>query len=217
MTRGGTGEGTASKGEVTIFTEEEISFLRSQSISVTDVYDGRRQSKSEREVFAKRERKLFVLAGPCRSGGHRLRTRAGHCIQCDTRKIAYIRRHELPGFIYIAGSKRGRVVKIGTAVDIEQRERNLNHHMYGGLNDWRIIFWVEVESGSGRIEKSALAKVAEFAVNKAYQKDGATQIAAEILRCSYSTAFSAVKLALKGKRYQHPLRLPTFVEYEFKH
>jgi len=62
----------------------------------------------------KRAKRSFSAARAGREE-HRLRTRAGHCVQCDIKKLAFLRRHTKPAFVYIAGSLSGRVLKIGSS------------------------------------------------------------------------------------------------------
>src|SRR6266545_1528099 len=110
-----------------LLSADEVSFLARHGYSKEDVYDGRYQSKEGRAAAAKKEGKHLVFAGVigrgnCRRMGHRLRTRAGHCIQCNPTNIAFQRREDTPGYVYIAGSLSGRVIKIGTAGGLNQRE-----------------------------------------------------------------------------------------------
>src|SRR5437016_2824107 len=97
---------------------DELRFLWRHGFASDDVYDGRGQSQAYRRQAAKAAGKFFVLGEPCRAKGHRLRTRSHHCVQCDPKKIAFQRRYNSPGYVYIAGSMSGRVIKIGTAIDI---------------------------------------------------------------------------------------------------
>ncbi|WP_421405095.1 hypothetical protein [Agrobacterium fabrum] len=116
-----------------MLTQDELEFLRTQGLSATDVYDGRGQSSAAWKAGVRSAGKTVVLGSPCSSKGHRLRTRSGHCAQCDTAKLSYQKRHNTEGYIYIAGSKAARLLKVGTCVDIEQRRRNLRNQMYGGI------------------------------------------------------------------------------------
>src|SRR5258708_6399168 len=136
------------------FTLDELAFLNRHRIEPEDVHDGRYQSKSAWQREAKENGKILVLGSPCRARGHRLRTRAGHCVQCDPKKIAYEARYSSPGYVYIGGSLSRRLVKIGTAVDLDQRERNLRFQLYGGLADWVILFHVRANE-AGKIEQNA--------------------------------------------------------------
>lgn len=110
-----------------MLTKDEIEFLKTQGLTAADVYDGRSQSSATWKVGVRAAGKTVVLGTPCSSKGHRLRTRSGDCAQCDTAKLSYQKRHNSEGYIYIAGSKSAKLLKVGTCVDIDQRHRNLRH------------------------------------------------------------------------------------------
>jgi hypothetical protein len=110
-----------------------------------------------------------------------LRTRSGHCAQCDTRTLAYQGRHHSPGYVYIAGSLSAKLLKIGTAIDIEQRKSNLRHQAYGGIHDWEMLFYAKVDNG-GKVEGDALRLLRSFKITRTYEKDGSLQDASELLQ-----------------------------------
>jgi hypothetical protein len=83
------------------------------------------------------------------------------------------------------------VIKIGTAKDIPQRERQLRTEQYGGFADWIVLFSVKV-SEAGRIEREASSRVEGRRVFRPYYKDGIKQIATEILECPFSAALKAL-------------------------
>src|SRR6202000_2262759 len=95
---------------------------RHYGVSPEEVYDARGKPQWLWMKRAKEEGKELAIGSRCRARGHRLRTRKGHCIQCDPKKLGYLRRHEAPGFIYIAGSLRGRLIKVGSAENTWQRQ-----------------------------------------------------------------------------------------------
>lgn len=80
-----------------MLTKEEMRFMQSQGIAPDDVFDTKGRSPKAVKVEAKAAGKRLLLGAPCQAAGHRLRTRAGHCVQCDPSKIAYQRRTEVPG------------------------------------------------------------------------------------------------------------------------
>lgn len=87
------------------FKPDELEFLKRHGVKLEEVHDGQRQSQARRRTEAERLGKTLVLGPPCQAANHRLRTRAGHCVQCDPKKLAYQTRHTAPGYVYIAGSK----------------------------------------------------------------------------------------------------------------
>lgn len=173
-----------------MFWDEELRWLAIHGFSTDDVYDGRGQSQRARRSGAKNAGKTLVLASLCRRG-HRLKTRSHHCVQCNIINIAFQERYRSPGYVYIAGSLNGRVIKIGTASDITQRENQLRSERHAGFRDWEVLFFIRVDE-AGRVEHEASARLASNKVFKEYVKDGFYQTAIEVLQCSFSDALSAI-------------------------
>jgi hypothetical protein len=65
-------------------TQGELAFLARQGLGPGDVYDARGLPQSYWRKDMKDEGKTIALGNPCKKGGHRLRSRGGHCSQCDT-------------------------------------------------------------------------------------------------------------------------------------
>lgn len=139
-----------------ILTEVELAFLASQGLSLDHVLDGRHLSSiPERAVLAKAASKLIVLRNPSRSKcGHRLTTRAGHCFQCSPKNISFAKRPGARAFVYVAASQELRLIKVGVAVDIDQRLRNLDGQAYGSLLYWVMLFYAEFDR-AGEVERKA--------------------------------------------------------------
>jgi hypothetical protein len=77
-------------------TAEQIDFLNSHNISLDKVFDASGFSLSEYKVIMKDQGKQIAYnVAPCQQYGHTLRTRAGHCIQCNPAAIAFIKRNDL--------------------------------------------------------------------------------------------------------------------------
>jgi hypothetical protein len=62
------------------------------------------------EIMQQRDLLFAYNAKPCQAAGHRLRTRAGHCIVCRPAAIAFIKRYVNPGTVYVAYSPASRLV-----------------------------------------------------------------------------------------------------------
>lgn len=206
-----------------LLSADEVNFLSQHGCSEEDVYDGRYQSKERRASAAKEAGKHLVLAGvigrgDCRLQGHRLRTRAGHCIQCKPINIAFQKREDTPGYVYIAGSLSGRVIKIGTTGDLNQRENQMRAEGYGGSKDWIIIFSLYVEKG-GEFERAASSRVRGSRVYRTYFKDGIEQGAVELHRCSFSEALRAMTEHLSEEELKRVtvFRSNNAGRYEFRH
>lgn len=197
------------------YTEEEIAFLRRHRISPDDVHDGRDQSKAAWQWEARRKGTTLVLGSPCRAEGHRLRTRAGHCVQCDPKKITFQRRYRMRGAVYIAGSASIGLIKIGTAEDVFQREAMLQRHRYGGATDWEVLASAQVEEG-GRVEHETLTRLGRHRTYRTYEKDGAEQVGGELLRCPFSRALNALMASISDDEASTLWQWTRAHEYEFE-
>jgi hypothetical protein len=81
-------------------------------------------------------------------------------------------RHYEPGYVYIAGSLSGRVIKIGTTINIGGRQQNkLRNLRYGGMDDWVLLYYVWVDQG-GDIEHAARAQLQRYKIMRMYSKLG---------------------------------------------
>ena len=165
----------------TQFSTEELSFLNSQGIPASAVFDARGVSKSDYRWVAKDNGCNFVYQNECRNG-HRLKTRSGHCIQCDTRRIAFQSRHNLPSTLYLAYSEQKGLCKIGQTTDLVARIRKLRTEYYGGAGDWELL--VDRFSSEAGVDEFELhAMLAPFRVTGSYYKDHHEQTFREVFRC----------------------------------
>ncbi|MER8809234.1 GIY-YIG nuclease family protein [Mesorhizobium australicum] len=197
-----------------MLNRDEIAFLQSQNLTAGDVYDGRKQAASAWKAGVRAAGLTVVLGTPCHNGGHRLRTRSGHCAQCDTSKLSYQKRHHSPGYVYIAGSRSAMLLKVGTTIDIEQRTRNLRNQAYGGFCDWVMLFTAKVANG-GKTEGEAIRRLKAFRVLRTYAKDGSQQEAAEMLRTSFTKAINAVAAAMGKENSTELWKSPQWRDFEF--
>lgn len=197
-----------------MLTDSELHFLKGQKLLAADVYDGRGQSAAAWKAGVRVAGLTLVLGTPCEQGGHRLRTRSGHCAQCNTSRISYQNRYNSPGYVYIAGSQAARLIKIGTATDISQRERNLRHQAYGGVRDWEMLFSAKV-ANAGQIENETLRRLRGHKVGHVYEKDGSDQEAIEILEISITKALNVLSSVLEGVDVEQVERYADWNNYNF--
>jgi hypothetical protein len=199
-----------------ILTETELWFLGSVRLGPEDVFDGRRMPQWRWRQRAKEEGKTLALGSGCKNRGHRLRTRGGHCVQCDPKKLAYQDRFTAEQYVYVAGSRSAELIKVGTCVDRGQREHQLRAERYGGVGDWELIYSIKVRN-AGEIEHQTRARLAKYSVPaRPYWKDNLQQYATELLHCSFSRARRALDElsahATVGGPWKHVLPYA----YEFK-
>lgn len=177
-------------------SDEQISFLRSQGIPLSAMFDGSAMAMTDCQVAMKADGKNFAYGvSPCKKGGHTLRTRRWHCMQCNHAAIAFILRHDAPAYVYIAASAAGRLIKIGSTIDVADRVDKLNRYQYGGQNDWQILANASTPS-AGRAESSAQNRLSAFNVHGEYIRAGRRQRCYELFHCDFQDARDALTQAL---------------------
>ena len=101
---------------------DQLSFLAAHGIPLGSVFDASGMRTADYQTVMKNLGKAFAYGvTPCNRALHTLRTRAGHCIQCDYSKIAYMLRFDATAFIYVAASTNGNLKKVGSSGDIYER------------------------------------------------------------------------------------------------
>jgi hypothetical protein len=175
---------------------EQLAFLRAQKIPMSSLFDASGMKNANYQLAMRSDGKSFAYGvTPCGKGGHTLRTRAGHCIQCDHSKIAFMLRHDARAYVYIAASHAGKLIKIGSTLDVADRQKKLNDYQYGGQTDWQIL-GIANSASAGRIESEAQAKLGRYAVLGEYIRSGRRQRCYELFRCNFADARDALKAAL---------------------
>jgi hypothetical protein len=133
----------------------ELSFLRRVSVEAHLTYDVSGMTTAEWKNAMRALGKIIAFgATPCAAHGHRLRTRAGHCAQCNPANISYLKRMDTPGDVYVAWSKSSSFCKIGSALNAYEREVTLRKSRYGGASDWEIAL-IYTTTHSGELETIA--------------------------------------------------------------
>lgn len=179
------------------FDEQELRFLAEHGLTASDIFDGRGMSVADRKREAKKLGKDFLVGNnSCGEYGHRLRTRAGHCIQCNTSRITYQTRHTKSGYVYIAGSIRQKLIKVGGTESTDDRERTLNNDQYARACDWEMLYSVWVDE-YGDTEDKIRKLLAPYQIWVSYTKEGKEQESNETFRCSFTVAKNALDEVMK--------------------
>jgi hypothetical protein len=140
----------------------------------------------------------------------------GNCVQCDTSKLGYQAHYAEERYVYIAGSRSARLIKIGNCRDTAQRERQMRSERYGGVGDWDFVYSVRVKR-AGAVEDAARALLSRYRVARNYRKDDELQTGVELLQCSYTQAEVALIEASKDMALGTPWKARGRVGmYEFK-
>ena len=176
-------------------TLDQIAFLRSHGITPSQVFDASHcQSEIDRKLRMENQDLYFYFGGAlCAKGGHSLRTKAGHCIQCDTSKIAYQLRSIASGYIYLAYSAATGLIKIGfTKHHPQDRSALLREQRYANAADWEVKRMAKMDHDAGRKEFLIHAALAAYQKTITYEKTAGEFIACrEVFSCGLDTAIRA--------------------------
>lgn len=178
-------------------SDSELRFLGRHGFSPDDVLDARGLSVRDRKRLAEANGKSVLLGSPCEAGGHRLRTKYGHCLECNPQGIAHIRRHSVESSVYVAYSRSLGISKIGISSQSQRREETLNAQGYAGARDWETLLRIDTTE-AGRVEARAQSALNTFRVYVEYTKGDQHQTAREAFRCTPKAAVDAVIDALTG-------------------
>jgi hypothetical protein len=185
-----------------VLSKEQIEFLKSQKIDLKYLFNAQGYSKKEyKKIMKELNKSIAFNVTPCKRGGHTLRTRSGHCCQCNTATIAYQQRSEASGIVYVAGSLKGELIKIGFSKALEVRSESLNRTYYAGFKDWEILFAINSDK-AGEIENLANSCLHKYALSFDYFKDNHWQDSSETYKCSYSKARSIVEEVINDFNYE---------------
>ena len=186
---------TGSRAEA---TPEQLEFFEAQKIPIGRVFDATGLSKSEYySVMKELDKSLAIGVTPCEKEGHTIRTRHGHCAQCNPAVIAFQERYSQLGFVYVASSNQLGFLKIGFSTDILDRIRTLNSFGYGGTNDWQWLHAFYLYDG-GRIEYKCQLHFREYRIPSVYIRDGKEVSCLETFSCDHeSVAYKIYELCEK--------------------
>ena len=177
-------------------SKNQKSFLIDQNIPLSVLFDDTGMGPKQYGPIMKDLGKKFAIGvSPCRKARHTLRTRSGACMQCNTAAYAFLSRYDEIGGIYIAGSRKGRIIKVGFSNDTSKRENTLNDNGYGGFNDWRILYSVECQDG-GRVEFLIHKELENYNTPRQYIRGNHTVDCLELFQCGYGTAINGFERVL---------------------
>lgn len=171
-------------------THEEAAFLAHHGIAADKVYDA---EGTKRSVYGPvmREKGYVAAVNVTRCiHGHALRDRKGKCLVCNPAILKFRERHTAAGWVYLAYSRAGRIYKVGSSADIDDRFEQLNIHRYGGRDDWQLVeqCWC---AEAGRSEHNVQSLLAEHGVEGDY--GGRPEYCRELYRCNRKVALAALR------------------------
>jgi hypothetical protein len=173
-------------------TAEQLSFLASQRIPLSKMFDASGMQKRDYAAAMEEVGAYFAYGvTPCAAGSHSLRTKAGHCIQCNTATIAYATRHSTNATVYVAKSEATGLVKVGLAIDLPDRLQKLQDYCYGGASDWQLVCSVRMQQ-AGRAEAAVHDRLSEHRATGHYMRAGRAQKCYELFDCDLAVAEEAI-------------------------
>ena len=177
-------------------TSHEVEFLKSYGFDENSVYDARGISRKRARKNAKLLDKPILLGSPCTQGGHRLKTRSGHCLECDPSKITYQTRHSSKGSLYIAASPSSGLIKVGMSNNLNQREKSLQREYYAECGDWQILASIAlIEAGRAESDiKNALKPYQAHGLF--YEKNGLAQESTEVYEICFEPCMKIISKIL---------------------
>ena len=178
----------------------QVRFLQEQGISLSQVFDGSGLRAKERIAMMDALGTPFYYGGAkCQASSHTLRTKPGHCIQCDTSKIAFQLRHAASGHVYVAYSDSRKYAKVGySQAHPDERIAFLRREAYGTASDWQLKTTRYLETHAGRREFEIHARLEQFRKPVIYEKSpGVFAECREIFSCSLQVAITAYKDVLR--------------------
>ena len=180
-------------------TEDQKAFLSKHNIPLGAVFNAK---GFERKIWRMHMKILDMRFAygvtPCEKMGHTLRSRAGHCIQCDPDRIDFTNRYFEKGYVYVCFSSKKKFLKIGCTKDIQTRESGLNDLCYGGASDWKTIFSAE-SNYAGKIEFDTHKKLSKYYFRVDYLRDGVKVNCREIFKCDKNYAIETIEKIIRDK------------------
>lgn len=103
------------------------------------------------------------------------------------------RNYLVAGYVYIAGSISGRMLKIGATSDVSRQQYRHQYDQYGGFDDWQILCHVWIDERRGDVEFAVRRRLQPYKTMGTYSKDGRRpQKGREMVACSFSIAYEAL-------------------------
>jgi hypothetical protein len=177
-------------------SKTEKSFLKQHKIPESMVFNALGLRKKEYAELMRGGTFLVAITDtPCKSAGHRLRVRSGHCVICNPAYLAYAGRFRKSAYIYVAKSALFGVCKVGVTESISGRTESLRKQEYGGYRDWEILFHQSVPNAAS-VEHLAKKELDQYRSKGTTWKDRHNQQSIELFKCDCSVAVSVIRRLL---------------------
>lgn len=178
---------------MTKLTKNQISFLERHKISLGSVFDATGLSRNDyRKEMKELEKVVAIGVTKCKKKGHQIRTRSGHCAQCNPASLAFQARNTALAYVYIGGSLNLKLIKVGMSKDVQSRFTSLNDLGYGGVSDWTCLYWKNTIN-AGEIEFHTHASLNKYAAPTTYKRFGKIVNCLETFSCDAKFAIKEIE------------------------
>ena len=179
-----------------MLTFEQRAFLLHHDVPLDRVMDASGLPRKVYQALMSQEGLLVAYGvSACREMGHTMRTRKGHCVQCNPAALAFLKRWNESGYVYIAISEESGLCKVGTAKDVAARIRMLNQIGYGYTSDWAGRWQAEV-SNAGQIEAAVQRRLVGYRETGGYISEAQGSRCMELFNCGDDIALAALEAVL---------------------
>jgi hypothetical protein len=189
-------------------TTEQRNFLYSLKLPLSTVFDATGMQRTAYQLEMKRDGKLIAIGvTPCAKGGHAMRSRNGHCLQCSTSSLGFLLRHRDPGYVYIAASRKQHLIKVGSTTYLERRAQQLVHFKYGSVDDWLIVASAKFAEAQ-KVEYEIHDDLRDKKYPATYTRSGKLEETDEIFKVGYSEARKSFARACARNGYTEATERP---------
>lgn len=177
---------------------EQRTFLAAHAIPLSLVFDASGMTRGRyQELMAQQGKQFAFGTGICNRLHRSIRSRTGHCMQCNPARIAFVLGEDAPANVYIAGSKLARLLKVGRSSDLNSRLRNLNVERWANRGDWLLLAFAHTKR-AGRVERLVHGRLSSWGASCDYVQGGIWHHSHEVFRCDFADAKDALEAALSA-------------------
>ena len=176
-------------------TKSQVAFLNKYKISEELLIDagGSEMTEELSQRMSDEEKAFAYNTLECPSNkNHQFKTRDGICPQCQTSSVQTALKEYEDGYVYIIGSVKAGLVKIGSASEIVKRVKSLNGtaSKFANCDDWEMLYYAKT-TRIGKTVRMIQEKLSNYLETRQYSKGEKAQKGVEMFRCSYGKAKQA--------------------------
>ena len=189
----------------TPLTKEQKDFIKKYQISEEVLFDANGEGMSEdlKQRMLDTEKVIAYNVSGCEENSdYNFTNTEGVFVQGDTDRIPFALRTYKTGYIYIAGSKKTHLIKVGSCNEVNDRIKALNitTSKSGNIDDWELILQAKT-TVLGKVERMFQQKLSDYKSATQYEK-GKLQNGGELYRCSYNKAKDAMNAAEGEEQFE---------------